>query len=415
MTAEEEIIITGTQKTDGIGRAAGVHTTIHVFRTIALFTVITFAFLVMPIAGSRVEAKSKFTVVLDPGHGGTDSGATAFGTEEKNLNLKIAQYCKAKLEEGGDITVYLTRNDDTYVSLTDRVNIARNYGADLFVCIHNNASESSAPRGLEVYYPNENYNIYCNRSGKQVATMISNQLAGLGIPNNGIKTRDYPNGECRYPDGSIADYYSVIRNSKVDKTPSVIVEHAYLTNATDYGSYLNEDWKLEALGNADAAGIRQYFNEVWDISSQLAPDRTDANAIFRMYNPLSGEHLFTGDANEVETIRHGEWVYEGKAWYSPSTPENQTMPVYRLYNKYSGDHHYTMDTNEVNVLTSQDGWVSEGIFFYSNPNNAIPVYRLFNPKATFATHLYTTDAHEADVLASQNGWINEGIGWYGSN
>lgn len=127
---------------------------------------------------------------------------------------------------------------------------------------------------------------------------------------------------------------------------------------------------------------------------------------YRMYNPNSGEHFYTGNANEKQNLYNAGWWYEGISWYTPETG----TPVYRVYNPNSTEHHYTTSANEQNALV-RAGWRDEGTAFYS-AQNAVPVYRLFNPKASNAgSHHYTTSQAEVQVLTSQ-GWRNEGIGWY---
>ncbi|OYO59444.1 hypothetical protein CG709_18650, partial [Lachnotalea glycerini] len=81
-------------------------------------------------------------VVLDPGHGGTDGGATSGPFVEKDLNLKISKYTKAELEKYSGVIVKMTRTTDTYVGLEERTIIAKNYGADLFVSQHLNSASA---------------------------------------------------------------------------------------------------------------------------------------------------------------------------------------------------------------------------------------------------------------------------------
>jgi N-acetylmuramoyl-L-alanine amidase len=99
--------------------------------------------------GSTAEPK---TVVLDPGHGGKDPGAEgSFGVPEKHVTLALAYLIKEKLEEQGGVRVVLTRTDDRYVSLEERTATANAQGAELFVSIHANASESDGLSGIETY------------------------------------------------------------------------------------------------------------------------------------------------------------------------------------------------------------------------------------------------------------------------
>jgi N-acetylmuramoyl-L-alanine amidase len=92
------------------------------------------------------------TVVVDPGHGGKDPGAiSATGLEEKDLNLKVSKYLKDELEQRG-FKVILTRSGDKYLTLQERVDVARQNNADLFISIHSNSSRSRSLKGVEMYH-----------------------------------------------------------------------------------------------------------------------------------------------------------------------------------------------------------------------------------------------------------------------
>ena len=198
-----------------------------------------------------------YVIVLDPGHGGTDGGAKGNGVNEKDLTLKIAKYCKKYLEQQGNIKVYMTRTDDTYVGLTERVDYAMSVNAKLFVSIHLNAFDRHA-QGAEVYYPNANYQSDIGNEGKLLAQSIQNELVALGLYDRGIHIRNSGNNST-YPDGSLQDYYAVIWKSKRAGFPGIIVEHAFIDNANDFSSFLSSDEKLERLGKADATGILKYL------------------------------------------------------------------------------------------------------------------------------------------------------------
>ena len=206
---------------------------------------------------ARRAKSSNIVVVLDPGHGGSDSGATRGSVYEKNINFKVAQYCKAELEQYCGVTVYMTRTGDTNPSLEKRAQIAANYGANILVSIHQNSGSSSA-YGAEVYYPNRNYKPAIGASGEAVADFIQKELVSLGLKDRGTKIRNTANGST-YADGSYSDYYGIIRNSKNLGVPAIIVEHAFLSNASDYNNFLSSDSKLQKLGIADATGIAKAF------------------------------------------------------------------------------------------------------------------------------------------------------------
>ena len=212
-------------------------------------------------ADSTGKSKSSdLIVVLDAGHGGYDSGAVGNGLYEKNLNLKIAKYCKAELEKYAGVKVYMTRSTDHFVALDQRVSIAAGHKADVFVSLHNNSAANSAASGTEVYYPNYNYRPSIGEKGRKLAGEIQKSLNSLGLSvcNNGIKSLDSKTGT-RYPDGSLADFYAVIRGSKQSGFPGIIVEHAFISSASDASKYLNSDTKLKKLGVADAKGIASCY------------------------------------------------------------------------------------------------------------------------------------------------------------
>ena len=133
--------------------------------------------------------------------------------------------------------------------------------------------------------------------------------------------------------------------------------------------------------------------------------------MYRLYNPNSGEHFYTGSIQERDTLIIAGWQYEGIAWNAPT---NTGDPVYRLFNPNSGDHHYTMSAEECDNLVAV-GWIYEGIAWNSAPVNhpeALPLYRLYNPNADCGSHHYTGSEEERDMLV-EVGWLYEGIGWFG--
>ena len=95
-------------------------------------------------------------IVIDPGHGGKDPGAVGpRGTEEKTVNLRLAQELADSLRETYGYEVLLTRMDDTFIPLEERAKLANRHNADLFISLHCNASRSSTRKGFEVYFLSE--------------------------------------------------------------------------------------------------------------------------------------------------------------------------------------------------------------------------------------------------------------------
>lgn len=216
------------------------------------------------------NAAGKLIVVLDPGHDSVHAGARGNECKEEELVLKIAQYCKTELQKYSGVTVYMTRAGnacpnggyavDSGTCNARRVEFAVSKKANVYVSFHLNASTSSSPRGVGVYYPNNNYRPEIGAEGKGLATDIYKKLSELGLETwaDGILIRNSENNT-QYPDGSLADYLGVIRRSKLAGIPAVLIEHAFLSNAADVSQFLNSNAKLKKLGVADAQAIAGYY------------------------------------------------------------------------------------------------------------------------------------------------------------
>ncbi|WP_394371551.1 hypothetical protein [Enterococcus gilvus] len=132
-----------------------------------------------------------------------------------------------------------------------------------------------------------------------------------------------------------------------------------------------------------------------------------SSSVYRIYNPNSGEHFYTMNAQERDNLKNHGWRYEGIGWRSP----HQGIPIYRSYNPNSGEHFYTMNTYERDNLKRQ-GWRYEGISWYTDMSG-IPVYRLYNKNdGGPGAHHYTSNVEERDSL-KRIGWIYEGVSWNG--
>jgi len=131
-------------------------------------------------------------------------------------------------------------------------------------------------------------------------------------------------------------------------------------------------------------------------------------SMYRLYNPNSGEHFYTGSEQERDHLRSVGWKYEGVGF---TFPYLDPRPVYRLYDKYNTcEHLYTMDEEEKERLLAE-GWVYEGIAFNSSIKEEVPQYRLHNPNATIGAYHFTASEEEKDMLIAA-GWEYQGIGWY---
>lgn len=297
-------------------------------------------------------------IVIDAGHGGSDSGATGNGYKEKNLTLKIAKAVKTKLEEYSHVKVYLSRANDTYVGLSDRTAYAASVGADAFISIHLNSASTSAPNGCEVYYPNNHYDTNAFTVGKSLATNIQKNLKALGLFDRQIKTKSSANGS-RYPDGSLADYYAVIRTSKLKHIPGIIVEGAFISSKNDVTKYLNSDAKIQKMAAADANGIATTFglslksddDTVYPGTVKLSSAKAVGSA-----NDVSVTWSATSDASEYIVFRktgksgtYKEITRTTETSYTDSTGSYGNTYYYTVIARNSSGRSQSYDSNGVSV------------------------------------------------------------------
>ncbi|MDR2977372.1 MAG: CHAP domain-containing protein [Streptococcaceae bacterium] len=128
-----------------------------------------------------------------------------------------------------------------------------------------------------------------------------------------------------------------------------------------------------------------------------------AGAVYRLYNSQNGDHFFTANHYEAESLRTAGLQYEGVGFFSA----NNGTPIFRCYNPKSGEHLYSANVAERYHLIRL-GWKDEGVGWFA-PNGGINVYRVMNPKGF---HLWTTNLSEVNRLISA-GWIKEGVAFKG--
>ena len=201
---------------------------------------------------------SKYTVLLDPGHGGKPgSGYNWGGTtivndplREKDYNLDTTLYAAKQLSDLG-VNVVLTRNKDVYVALQDRTNLINKIKPDFAVSIHYNALTSKS-NGTSAYYR------YADRNGGLTKTLAGNIVDSIidefGFYREGILYRTYVDSATK----KTLDYYHMIRESKF---PTVLVECCYLSNVKDQAK-VNTKAKREIMGREIAEGIIKTLDQM---------------------------------------------------------------------------------------------------------------------------------------------------------
>lgn len=208
--------------------------------------------------------QNNYIVVLDPGHGGKDDGASSRYSpqKEKTINLQIAQYIKEELENYLGISVLMTRDCDSFVSLEERCEFAYRNQADLFISLHNNIDEYHHSSGSEIYISHKPQH---KTPMNKLAKSVMNHFASIGLKDNGIKTRTKDGEKIRenIPESDITsattDYYAVIRRCTNYQIDSMIIEHCYLDSWNDYIKHYSNDAQIREMAHCDAMGIVEYY------------------------------------------------------------------------------------------------------------------------------------------------------------
>ncbi len=187
------------------------------------------------------NAVNDYTIVLDPGHGGSDPGAVSpKGTKEKDVNLKIGLKARDALESL-KYDVIMTRSDDTFVNLYERANIANRNDADIFLSIHHNSTLNNGVKGLEI--------LYCPRD--LGTNKLDDQYPLAEAISKGIlkTTNGSDRGIIQRPN------LVVIRETNM---PAVLVEVGYLSNESDEANIISDAYQNKVVEGM-VLGILNYF------------------------------------------------------------------------------------------------------------------------------------------------------------
>ena len=222
--------------------------------------------------------KTRKIIVIDPGHGGVDPGALGTRSREKDIVLAFSKELVRQLKATRRYDVYLTRSSDIYIPLRQRVQIARNRNADLFISIHADAIKKKNIRGLSVYTLSE------KASDREAAALAKKEnqsdiIAGVDFGDQlpevtniliDLAQRDTKNASVKFAESLISSArgktllldrthrFAGFRVLKAPDVPSVLVELGFITNRTDEKQLSSSKWRRRvATGMVEA--IDNYF------------------------------------------------------------------------------------------------------------------------------------------------------------
>ena len=222
-------------------------------------------------SGNTSRGNKKYTIVVDPGHGGHDSGARGNGYNEKDIALQVATRLANNLRQ--DYNVIMTRDSDFFVPLDTRAKIGNDANADFFISIHLNSGSSSSANGTEVFYfSKKDQGSYAAQVAKfenkvdgsygdvPFSDFIlndifyrKNQKTSQGIAESVLNNLINTTGLRRR--GVFGANFAVLRGSN---SPSILVELGFMNNYSDLSQYLTPDGQ-ERAASAIGDAIRNYF------------------------------------------------------------------------------------------------------------------------------------------------------------
>ena len=245
-----------------------------------------FILLFILIFQNKVHA---FTIVLDPGHGGKDTGAINGELIESKITHKIGNYLKSYLEKYQNVKVLMTNNGIENTTLFEDAMVARDNKADILVSLHINSSFDSSAYGAEIFITaNKTCDKY-NKNCMELANMILENLGKLGIASRGVTDNKFCSDVTDvYSDGTRADWMGIIRyamrGTMIDKgvvsiikdgkkievpastsaivekgegIPSILIEHCFIKGSDV--KFLDTDEKIKKLAEADGKALVDYY------------------------------------------------------------------------------------------------------------------------------------------------------------
>ncbi len=226
----------------------------------------------------RPVDKGVVRIVLDPGHGGKDPGAVGKnGTREKDINLNVGLLLKTMLEKELGLEVLMTRADDRFISLSGRTKFAMDKKADLFVCLHTNASKNRSARGLETYYLATN-STSASRAVEALENDVVELYEGAGAKRNydaldfilsdmsqtefleysnelaTLVQRNLVSGAQGQDRGVKQASFYVLRGAFM---PAILIEMGFISNLTEEAVLANKQYQ-ERLARTIFEGIKRF-------------------------------------------------------------------------------------------------------------------------------------------------------------
>jgi len=236
-------------------------------------------------------------IVIDPGHGGHDTGTIGpTGLEEKEVVLDVGLKLKKLLEKNTGCEVVMTRSDDTFIPLEERTAIANQKSADLFISVHANASTDMSARGIETYYLNFTSNADAlevaareNASSQEAVHQLQDLIKKIAMSEKIEESQDFARQVQREVFTRVTKFSGAQRDRGIKKAPfvvliganmpSILAEISFLTNPRDERLLRKSDYR-EKIAYALYEGILDYLKDLGGVrtAQRVAAEQTSSVA-----------------------------------------------------------------------------------------------------------------------------------------
>ncbi len=281
----------------------------------------------------QANQQGEIVLVLDPGHGGKMTGAVnnKLGIIERDATLKIARYLRDYLKEYEGIRVIMTHDglpSDYEMELAPRGMVARNNKANMLISLHLNDYSTPYEHGAEVYVTANTLLPKYHEESAKFGEMVLEELSKLGIAKRKVKTRlcGDTGPKWEYSDGTVADYYGVIRYpmkgdgedrgvdlAKGEGIPGVIIEHCFINDSDE--RFIDSEEDLKNLARADCNAIVKYYKL----------DKKDPKRVSSITLNKQKMMLIVGRKETLQAVVKPDTAVNKKVIWSSSNPEIATV------------------------------------------------------------------------------------------
>lgn len=329
------------------------------------------------LANARATSVNRgyYKVFIDPGHGGSDPGAVGNGNEEADINLAVSKKVETKLKAKG-IEVKMSRSTDVFYSLSERAKMANNYGADVFVSVHQNSSTSSSAKGIETYY-------HTNKvAHKPLSVEIQDRaIANTGATDRGVKSANL----------------GVLKSSTM---PSALFEGGFISNPTESAKLATADYQ-DKLAKSIADGIEAYLKANINLTGSSSSNNNSSNSGSTLPVIKTGTVTSTTPLN----VRSGASTSYSKLGTLPKGTKvdivSEQNGWYKI--KYGNGYGY-VSGSYIKINSSTTTTPSTPTILFNGEVNTNNLNVRTGPSTSFTSLGKLNKGTKVDVYSEENGW-----------